>query len=66
MTLPDELGCLQQLSTLGLSFNDFHDMPAVCEKLLALDKLAMAGNQLETLDLGALNRMSHIKHVDLR
>ncbi|NXE26892.1 PHLP2 phosphatase, partial [Ardeotis kori] len=65
-SLPEELGSLQQLSCLGLSFNNFCELPAICEKLVMLDKLALAGNLLETLDLTVLNRMSHIKSVDLR
>ncbi|KFU86647.1 PH domain leucine-rich repeat-containing protein phosphatase 2, partial [Chaetura pelagica] len=65
-SLPEELGSLQQLSCLGLSFNNFCELPAICEKLVLLDKLSLAGNLLETLDLAALTRMSHIKSVDLR
>lgn len=65
-SLPEEMGNLQQLSCLGLSFNNFCELPAICEKLVTLDKLALAGNLLETLDLTLLNRMSHIKSVDLR
>ncbi|XP_074438653.1 PH domain leucine-rich repeat-containing protein phosphatase 2 isoform X2 [Larus michahellis] len=65
-SLPEELGSLQQLCCLGLSFNNFCELPAICEKLVILDKLSLAGNLLETLDLAVLNRMSHIKSVDLR
>uniref|UniRef100_A0A8B9GAJ4 PH domain and leucine rich repeat protein phosphatase 2 n=1 Tax=Amazona collaria TaxID=241587 RepID=A0A8B9GAJ4_9PSIT len=65
-SLPEEMGSLQQLSCLGLSFNNFCELPAICEKLILVDKLALAGNMLETLDLAVLNRMSHIKSVDLR
>ncbi|XP_025776444.1 PH domain leucine-rich repeat-containing protein phosphatase 2 isoform X2 [Puma concolor] len=65
-TLPEELGNLQQLSSLGISFNNFSHIPEVYEKLTMLDKVVMAGNHLEVLNLGVLNRMSHIKHVDLR
>ncbi|KAM7058127.1 PH domain leucine-rich repeat-containing protein phosphatase 2 isoform 3-T3 [Molossus nigricans] len=65
-TLPEELGNLQQLSSLGISFNNFSQIPEVYEKLTMLDKVVMAGNRLEVLNLGLLNRMSHIKHVDLR
>jgi len=65
-SLPEELGSLQQLSCLGLSFNNFCELPAICEKLVILDKLSLAGNLLESLDLAVLNRMSHIKSVDLR
>ncbi|CAK6436754.1 unnamed protein product [Pipistrellus nathusii] len=65
-TLPEELGNLQQLSSLGISFNNFSQIPEVYEKLTMLDKVVMAGNRLEVLNLGMLNRMSHIKHVDLR
>nr|XP_020757494.1 PH domain leucine-rich repeat-containing protein phosphatase 2 isoform X3 [Odocoileus virginianus texanus] len=65
-TLPEELGNLQQLSSLGISFNNFSQIPEVYEKLTMLDKVFMAGNQVEVLNLGVLNRMSHVKHVDLR
>uniref|UniRef100_A0A5F5PP88 PH domain leucine-rich repeat-containing protein phosphatase 2 n=1 Tax=Equus caballus TaxID=9796 RepID=A0A5F5PP88_HORSE len=65
-TLPEELGNLQQLSSLGISFNNFSQVPEIYEKLTMLDKMVMAGNQLEVLNLGVLNRMSHIKYVDLR
>ncbi|KAK2085403.1 PH domain leucine-rich repeat-containing protein phosphatase 2 [Saguinus oedipus] len=65
-TLPEELGNLQQLSSLGISFNNFSQIPEVYEKLTMLDKVVMAGNCLEVLNLGVLSRMSHIKHVDLR
>ncbi|XP_069312466.1 PH domain leucine-rich repeat-containing protein phosphatase 2 isoform X2 [Eulemur rufifrons] len=65
-TLPEELGNLQQLSSLGISFNNFSQIPEVYEKLTMLDKVVMAGNCLEVLNLGLLSRMSHIKQVDLR
>lgn len=65
-TLPEELGNLQQLSSLGISFNNFSQIPEVYEKLTMLDKVFMAGNRVEVLNLGVLNRMSHVKHVDLR
>lgn len=65
-TLPDELGNLQQLTSLGISFNNFSQIPEVLEKLTMLDKVVMAGNRLEVLNLGVLTRMSHVKHVDLR
>ncbi|CAO2609918.1 PH domain leucine-rich repeat-containing protein phosphatase 2 [Lemmus lemmus] len=65
-TLPDELGNLQQLTSLGISFNNFSQIPEVLEKLTMLDKVVMAGNCLEALNLGVLARMSHVKHVDLR
>ncbi|XP_052006771.1 PH domain leucine-rich repeat-containing protein phosphatase 2-like [Xyrauchen texanus] len=65
-SLPEELGNLVQLCSLGLSFNDFPSIPSVVEKLCALDKLAMAGNRVETLGLCSLLRMTHIKSIDLR
>uniref|UniRef100_A0A8C1IZS0 PH domain leucine-rich repeat-containing protein phosphatase 2 n=1 Tax=Cyprinus carpio TaxID=7962 RepID=A0A8C1IZS0_CYPCA len=65
-SLPEELGSLSQLCSLGLSFNDFPHVPGVVERLCALDKLAMAGNRVETLDLCSLLRMTHIKSIDLR
>lgn len=64
--LPDELGNLQQLTSLGISFNNFSQIPEVLEKLTMLDKVVMAGNRLEILNLGVLTRMNHVKHVDLR
>ncbi|KAG9336915.1 hypothetical protein JZ751_030028 [Albula glossodonta] len=64
--LPEELGGLSQLSSLGLSFNQFPHIPPVMERLTAIDRLAMAGNKVETLELGFLGRMSHLKIIDLR
>ncbi|XP_048402792.2 PH domain leucine-rich repeat-containing protein phosphatase 2-like isoform X1 [Stegostoma tigrinum] len=64
--LPSELGNVQQLTHLGLSFNDFAVIPVVCKILTAMDKLSMAGNHLQTLELETLGRMTHIKHLDLR
>lgn len=64
--LPPELENMHQLSYLGLSFNEFTDIPEVLEKLTAVDKLCMSGNCMETLRLQALRKMPHIKHVDLR
>ncbi|KAF7245255.1 PH domain leucine-rich repeat-containing protein phosphatase 1 [Varanus komodoensis] len=65
-SLPAELEKMHQLSYLGLSFNEFIDIPVVLEKLPAMDKLCMSGNCMETLNLQTLRRMPHIKHVDLR
>uniref|UniRef100_A0AAR2ISA9 Leucine-rich repeat protein SHOC-2 n=1 Tax=Pygocentrus nattereri TaxID=42514 RepID=A0AAR2ISA9_PYGNA len=65
-SLPEELGGLMQLCSLGLSFNNFPGIPAVLERLGAMDKLAMAGNRVEVLELSSLLRMSHIKSIDLR
>ncbi|XP_061101100.1 PH domain leucine-rich repeat-containing protein phosphatase 2-like [Conger conger] len=64
--LPDELGGLPGLCSLGLSFNDFPHVPAVLDRLTGVDRLAMAGNRVETLELGMLARMTHLKTVDLR
>uniref|UniRef100_A0A669F6H2 PH domain and leucine rich repeat protein phosphatase 2 n=1 Tax=Oreochromis niloticus TaxID=8128 RepID=A0A669F6H2_ORENI len=65
-SLPEEMGGLFQLNSLGLSFNSFSHVPAVLERLSAVDKLAMAGNRVESLDLCTLVRMSHLKNIDLR
>jgi PH domain/leucine-rich repeat-containing protein phosphatase len=65
-SLPAELENMPQLSYLGLSFNEFTDIPEVLEKLTAMDKLCMSGNRMEILRVQALRRMPHIKHVDLR
>ncbi|XP_031425371.1 PH domain leucine-rich repeat-containing protein phosphatase 2 [Clupea harengus] len=65
-SLPEELGGLTQLCSLSLSFNDFPHIPAVLERLSAVDRLAMAGNKVETLKLSGLARMSHLKSIDLR
>ncbi|KAM4721195.1 PH domain leucine-rich repeat-containing protein phosphatase 2 [Rhinophrynus dorsalis] len=64
--LPEELGSLQHLSSLGLSFNDLSSIPKVYEKLILLEKLCMAGNQVETLSLQTLTNMPHVKYIDLR
>ncbi|TUG88273.1 PH domain leucine-rich repeat-containing protein phosphatase 2 [Bagarius yarrelli] len=65
-SLPDELGDLAQLCSLGLSFNMFPHIPGVLERLSAVDRLLMAGNQVKALELSSLLRMSHIKSIDLR
>lgn len=65
-SLPEELGGLFQLNSLGLSFNNFSHIPAVLERLNAVDKLAMAGNRVESLEFCTLVRMSHLKNIDLR
>ncbi|OCT82355.1 hypothetical protein XELAEV_18024881mg [Xenopus laevis] len=65
-SLPEELGSLQQLSTFGLAFSDLSSIPKVYEKLIALEKLCMAGNRLEALSLQILNNMPHLKHIDVR
>ncbi len=66
ISLPEELGGLSQLNSLGLSFNCFSNIPAVLERLNAVDKLAMAGNRVESLELCTLARMNHLKNIDLR
>uniref|UniRef100_A0A665VXX3 protein-serine/threonine phosphatase n=1 Tax=Echeneis naucrates TaxID=173247 RepID=A0A665VXX3_ECHNA len=63
--LPNELGSLQRLSYLGLSFNQFNHVPQVLERLASMEKLCMAGNNLETLTLQNF-RLLHVKHIDLR
>lgn len=63
--LPNELGSLQRLSYLGLSFNQFNHVPQVLERLTSMEKLCMAGNHLETLTLQNF-RLLHVKHIDLR
>lgn len=64
-SLPAELGSLEGLTYLGLSFNRFSLVPPVLEKLLALEKLCLAGNQLSVLDLAGLQWLS-VRHIDLR
>lgn len=63
--LPAELGSLQRLSYLGLSFNQFSHVPQVLEQLASMEKLCMAGNDLHTLTLQNF-RLLRVKHVDLR
>uniref|UniRef100_A0A6Q2ZAR8 PH domain leucine-rich repeat-containing protein phosphatase 2 n=1 Tax=Esox lucius TaxID=8010 RepID=A0A6Q2ZAR8_ESOLU len=65
-SLPEELGSLAQLNSLGLSFNNFPHIPGVLDRLNGVDRLAMAGNRVETLELSTLARMSHLKNIDLR
>lgn len=63
--LPAELGSLEGLTYLGLSFNRFSRVPPVLEKLRALEKLCLAGNQLSVLDVAGLTWLS-ARHIDLR
>ncbi|XP_053294025.1 PH domain leucine-rich repeat-containing protein phosphatase 1 [Pleuronectes platessa] len=63
--LPNELGSLQRLSYFGLSFNQFNHVPQVLERLTSMEKLCMAGNNLETLVLQNF-RLLRVKHIDLR
>ena len=63
--LPNELGSLQRLSYVGLSFNQFNHVPQVLEQLASMEKLCMAGNNLETLTLQNF-RLLRVKHIDLR
>ncbi|KAG5849870.1 hypothetical protein ANANG_G00076280 [Anguilla anguilla] len=64
-TLPPELGDLQQLGYLGLSFNQFGQLPPVLHRLVAMERLCMAGNNLSCLDLPRLRHV-RAKQVDLR
>lgn len=57
---------MSQLSYLGLSFNEFTQIPEVLEKVQAMDKLCMSGNSLQVLQLQILKGIPHIKQVDLR
>lgn len=63
--LPGELGSLQRLSYVGLSFNQLNHVPQVLEQLASMEKLCMAGNNLETLTLQNF-RLLRVKHIDLR
>uniref|UniRef100_A0A8C6UXT0 protein-serine/threonine phosphatase n=1 Tax=Neogobius melanostomus TaxID=47308 RepID=A0A8C6UXT0_9GOBI len=63
--LPNELGSLQRLGYFGLSFNQFSHIPQVLERLASIEKLCMAGNNLETLTLQNF-RLLRVKHIDLR
>ncbi|XP_048886079.1 PH domain leucine-rich repeat-containing protein phosphatase 2 isoform X1 [Brienomyrus brachyistius] len=65
-SLPEELGGLTQLCSLGLSFNNFSVIPGVVERLTGVDRLALAGNCIETLELASLGRMDHLRSIDLR
>uniref|UniRef100_A0A672NLH0 PH domain and leucine rich repeat protein phosphatase 1 n=1 Tax=Sinocyclocheilus grahami TaxID=75366 RepID=A0A672NLH0_SINGR len=63
--LPVELGRLQRLVYLGLSFNEFTQVPSVLEQLPAVERLCMAGNKVCVLMLQAF-RLLTLKHIDLR
>ncbi|XP_039619250.1 PH domain leucine-rich repeat-containing protein phosphatase 2 isoform X1 [Polypterus senegalus] len=65
-SLPEELSQLSQLICLSLSFNDFTEIPAILERLTNMERLFMAGNHLETLHLGTLYPMNHLKYIDFR
>lgn len=64
-SLPSELGSLEGLTYLGLSFNRFSCVPPVLERLRVLEKLCLAGNQLSVLDVAGLQWLS-ARHIDLR
>jgi len=63
--LPAELGRLQRLVYLGLSFNEFTQVPPVLERLPAVERLCMAGNKVCVLTLQAF-RLLTLKQIDLR
>nr|XP_019961670.1 PREDICTED: PH domain leucine-rich repeat-containing protein phosphatase 1-like [Paralichthys olivaceus] len=64
-SLPMELGSLEGLTYLGLSFNCFICVPAVLENLRGMERLCLAGNQLSVLDMGGLQWLP-AHHIDLR
>lgn len=64
-SLPVELGSLEGLTYLGLSFNRFSCVPPVLEKLPGLERLCLAGNQLSVLDMAGLQWLP-ARHIDLR
>ncbi|KAI5622187.1 PH domain leucine-rich repeat-containing protein phosphatase 1, partial [Silurus asotus] len=64
-SLPADLGSLQRLCYLGLSFNEFSAVPGVLERLGGVERLCMAGNRVEQLELQSFRLLS-IKYVDLR
>ena len=64
-SLPMELGSLEGLTYLGLSFNCFVCVPAVLENLRGMERLCLAGNQLSVLDLVGLQWLP-AHHIDLR
>lgn len=63
--LPAELGSLEGLTYLGLSFNCFSSVPPVLEKLRGMERLCLAGNQLSVLDIAGLQWLPS-RHIDLR
>uniref|UniRef100_S4RD87 PH domain-containing protein n=1 Tax=Petromyzon marinus TaxID=7757 RepID=S4RD87_PETMA len=65
-TLPEELRNLQSLVYLGLSFNFFERMPPICQGLLALERVCLAGNRMDIFEMGSLSDLRHVKLVDLR
>ena len=69
-SLPVEMSQMRNLLVLVLAFNHFTTIPSVLlmhpDSLLRIDSLIMAGNRLENLPLELLNRMQHIKKIDLR
>lgn len=64
-SLPVELGSLEGLTYLGLSFNCFSCVPPVLEKLRGVERLCLAGNQLSVLDMAGLQWLPS-RHVDFR
>lgn len=64
-SLPAELGSLEALVYLGLSFNRFTCTPPVLEKLNGMERLCLAGNQISVVHMAGLQRLS-TRHIDLR
>lgn len=64
-SLPAELGSLEALVYLGLSFNRFTCTPPVLEKLKGMERLCLAGNQISVVHMAGLQRLS-TRHIDLR
>lgn len=64
-SLPVELGSLEGLTYLGLSFNCFVCVPPILEKLRGVERLCLAGNQLSVLDMAGLQWLP-ARHIDLR
>lgn len=64
-SLPVDLGSLEGLTYLGLSFNCFSCVPPILEKLRGLERLCLAGNQLSVLNMAGLQWLP-ARHIDLR
>lgn len=64
-SLPVDLGSLEGLTYLGLSFNCFSCVPSILEKLRGLERLCLAGNQLSVLNMAGLQWLP-ARHIDLR
>ncbi|CAH1779251.1 unnamed protein product [Owenia fusiformis] len=69
--LPDEIMLLRKLFILVLAFNKFTSVPAVLAQMTdvrmsEIENIIMAGNLIETITEKILDKLKHVKKIDVR